>query len=386
VVARWPVGGIRTHLQYAYPFLAECGHRFTFVGPADDSLDGLARTLRGLGDCEYVGVPIHKGRCPLWSTTRRLLRSGRFGLIHSHGFTAAVHAVAANLGLGVPHLTTLHDVLRPAHFSGWRGPLKRWLMARAIRRITAVVSVSADVQANLLEFLPSVARGPCRLVTIPHGIDTGHYRPATRPESSLRERLGLTAGTCVVGFLGRFMEQKGFTPWLLESLQRLKAAGTTRPFRLVAVGSGDCRLRYLREVADRGLADVVSVLDFVPDVLPVLRQLDLLVVPSLWEASSLLSMEAMAVGVPVLGSDCIGLREVLHDTPSHMVPTGDVAALARALGEAIARPWTAEAAAYVPVARARFDIVPAGRRLAELVAGLAPRCGIVDYPETRAVA
>ena len=60
---------------------------------------------------------------------------------------------------------------------------------------------------------------------------------------------------------------------------------------------------------------------------PVLAELDLLVVPSLWEASSVVSMEAMAAGVPVLGTDCIGLREVLRGTPSRVVRAGDPAAL-----------------------------------------------------------
>jgi glycosyltransferase involved in cell wall biosynthesis len=378
VVVRWPVGGIRTHLQYTYPFLGECGWRFTFVGP-DDSLDGLARTLRGLDGCEYVGVPVRGSRCPLWSTARELLRSGRFGLLHSHGLTAVVHAAGANFGFGLPHLATLHDVFRPVHFRGCRAWLKRWLLARVLRRLSAVVAVGADVRANLLEYFPRLARGPCRVVTIPNGIDTGHYRPAGKPDGSLRQRLGLAPTTCVVGFLGRFMEQKGFSPWLLEALRQVKAAGTPRPFHLVAVGSGDCRRRYEREIAHRGLADVVTVLDFVPDVLPILRQLDLLVIPSLWEASPLVPMEALAVGVPVLGSDCIGLREVLRDTPARMVPVGDVAALALGLTEAVARPWTTEATAYAPLARARFDNTHSARQLAQLLADLAVLPGRSDF-------
>ena len=53
----------------------------------------------------------------------------------------------------------------------------------------------------------------------------------------------------------------------------------------------------------------------------------LLAVPSLWEALPLLPMEAMVAGVPVLGTDCIGLREVLRDTPSRVVRAGEVGAL-----------------------------------------------------------
>jgi glycosyltransferase involved in cell wall biosynthesis len=77
-------------------------------------------------------------------------------------------------------------------------------------------------------------------------------------------------------------------------------------------------------------------------------------------------MEAMAAGVPVLGTDCIGLREVLRGTPSRTVPAGDPAALCRGLEEAIADPWTAAARDFAALARDRFDNTRAARRLIEL--------------------
>jgi glycosyltransferase involved in cell wall biosynthesis len=161
------------------------------------------------------------------------------------------------------------------------------------------------------------------------------------------------------------MEQKGFLP-LLEALQQLLTGPQVPLFHLVAVGSGDFEREYLKQVRLRGLSDQVTFLDFTPDVRPVLSQLDLLVVPSLWEASSLVSMEAMAAGVPVLGTDCIGLREVLRGTPSRVVRAGDPAALGRGLRDALERPWTDEARAFVPRACARFDNAQYARRLLEL--------------------
>ena len=78
--------------------------------------------------------------------------------------------------------------------------------------------------------------------------------------------------------------------------------------------------------------------------------------PSLWEAYPLLPMEAMCMGVPVLGTDCIGLREVLGETPSMVVPALDSEALAQALLKATVDPWTEAAAAYTPTAHQRFDV------------------------------
>ncbi len=365
-VVRFPLGGIRTHILYNYPTLAAEGYRFTFVAPADGALDTFAESLRGLEGAEYVGVPARGPRCRLWPAVRRLARSGRFVLLHSHGFTAAVHGTLANLGLGLPHVATIHDALRPAHFPGLKGRVKRALLGRLAARIDTLVPVSEDIRANLLEYLPPLRRRADRLVTIPNGNDAAHYaHAARRADGSLRARLGFGPRTRLVGFLGRFMEQKGFLP-LLEALQQLLAGPPCPFFHLVAVGSGDFEREYRKQVRERGLGDHVTFLDFTPDVRPVVSQLDLLVVPSLWEASSLVSMEAMAAGVPVLGTDCIGLREVLRDTPSRVVRAGDPAALARGLRDALIHPWTDEARDFVARACARFDHAQYARRLLEL--------------------
>ena len=107
------------------------------------------------------------------------------------------------------------------------------------------------------------------------------------------------------------------------------------------------------------------------EIWPVLRQLDLVVMPSLWEAWPLLPMEAMVAGVPVLGSDCIGLREVLKDTPSRTVPANDPAALAAGLRAALDEPWTEAARNFAAEARSRFDNAHSVRHLIELFDALA---------------
>jgi glycosyltransferase involved in cell wall biosynthesis len=365
VVARWPVGGIRTHLLANYAALAAAGYRFTFVGPDDASLFSLRAGFGDVQEAGFVGVPVAGRRCRLWPSLRRLLRSGRFALLHAHGVTAAAHATLANLGLGVPHVVTLHEPLRAGQFAGWRGRLRRWALGRALRRADAIVTVSDDARDNLLETLAALRPRADRVRTFPNGIAPRYAGPLDSAVGGLRQRLGLGPQPSLVGFLGRFMPEKGF-PVLLEAVARLAGAETERPFHLVGFGSGDFRREYQKEIARRGLGGCVTLLDFVPDVQPVLRQLDLVVVPSLWEASSLVSMEAMAAGVPVLGSDCIGLREVLRGTPSRTVPAGDAGALAEALRLALDEPWTEAARAFAAEARARFDNAHSAQRLLAL--------------------
>jgi glycosyltransferase involved in cell wall biosynthesis len=364
-VVRFPVGGIRTHLRYIYPTLDAAGFRFTFVVPDDDALGVLKSTLGDLQSAEYVGVPGRGARVPLWATVRRLARSGNFAAVHSHGFTAAVHAVLGTFGLGLPHIATIHDVVRPEQFRGLWGACKRWALGRLLRRIDTILPVGHDVRANLLEYLGPLRSRADRLITVPNGVPIPEDSQSAYSSRDLRKELGLGPEVPLLGFLGRFMEQKGFLP-LVRALEMLRAEPDCPRFQLVALGTGDCEQSYRREVERRGLAACVRMLPFTPDVQPLLGQLDLLVVPSLWEALPLLPMEAMVAGVPVVGTDCICLREVLTDTPSLVVRAGDPRALADGLRQALVHPRTKAARDFVPTARRRFDCRVQAQRTLEL--------------------
>ncbi len=365
VAVRWPVGGIRTHLLYNYPTIAKLGYAFTFVLPADDTLVAFRASIEpALGPTKCLGVPVKGKHCGLWREVRRQLQTGQYDVMHSHGLTAAAQSAVANLGLGVPHVATLHDVFRPCHFAGINGTCKRVALGFLLRQIHKLIPVSEDVRFNLLEYLPSLRSHDSAIVTIPNGIRVGNAVTACGNATDLRRLLGLFGNVRLVGFLGRFMEQKGFVP-LIHALHKLiETRSSGPPFHLVAVGSGDYRKEYEAIARRLGLGNHLTILDFRPDIRPILSQLDLLVIPSLWEASSLLGMEAMMLGVPVLGTDCIGLREVLRGTPARVVAAGDAEALAKGLRDALDSPWTEEAMAFAATARSRFDNTSSARKLA----------------------
>lgn len=334
----------------------------------------MAQEWRRHGQAEFLAAPVRKRHCRLWPTVRRVLRRHHFDLMHSHGMIAAAHAAFANWRGALPHVVSVHDVIRPQLVAGPVGRAKLWLLDRLLDDAKMVIAVSNDVRANLLHYLPRLASRPQDVTTVMYGIDTLRFsEEAPAPDSSLRRRLGLDDQTILIGFLGRYMEQKGFLP-LLDALHALVTRGCPVPFHLVAVGSGDCERRYRSAVEQKGLGAVVSFLDFVPDVAPILRQLDLVAIPSLWEAAPLLALEALCAGVPIVGSDCIGLREVLYGTPSRVLPAGNVEAWAEGLRQAIHAPHRDAARAYAPLARRRFNLAPAVRRLETVYDAVLTRC------------
>ena len=125
---------------------------------------------------------------------------------------------------------------------------------------------------------------------------------------------------------------------LLDAMARLQAAGS--PCTLVLAGEGDQRAALEQQAA--GLAIDMRLLGARIDVGNLLARANVVVLPSLHEGMSNAVMEAMAAGRPIVASDVGGLPELLQDR-GVLVPPGDPAALASAIGGLLGDPARAAA-------------------------------------------
>jgi glycosyltransferase involved in cell wall biosynthesis len=120
---------------------------------------------------------------------------------------------------------------------------------------------------------------------------------------------------------------------------------------------------------------MVHFIHSVPNVAPLLLQTDVLVMPSRWEACPILTMEALVLGVPIIGSYCLGLREVLRGTPDIVIPKENPEALANALVAFVEnpKPFFDAAKNYVVEATKRFDVNVAAEQTIDRCPIVAPR-------------
>ena len=153
-------------------------------------------------------------------------------------------------------------------------------------------------------------------------VDTGHFSPG-KADLNLRSALGIPRQAFVVLYVGRLAESKGiFT--ILEAARKLQATEPDLHFLLVGKdeeGVGDWVLK-------NGLSGLVHLAGFLPyaEMPRYYRQADLFVLPSLptkgWlEQFGYVLAEAMACGVPAVGSDCGAIPEVIGN-PSRIFPAG----------------------------------------------------------------
>lgn len=171
------------------------------------------------------------------------------------------------------------------------------------------------------------------------------------------------AGEPHLMFVGRLSAQKD--PGTL-----IRAASILRhhhglSFQLSVLGEGPLGNELGALAAEAGIADRVHLRGFVPNPMAFMADADVLVLPSVQEAFGYVLVEALAVGLPVVSTDCpYGPRYILEDGKhGRLVPVGDAERMAAAIAETLDAPRQPERL----IARARdFDSREIARRYAEL--------------------
>lgn len=358
---RWSGGGIRTYLKYFYPHVLRAGWRATLVCPPGDGHRQLMDDLGEFG-LEHCWVPGRRLETSFFKTLSHLNKTTPISVVHSHGLTAALCSVPFIVARRVPHMATLHDVFHARLFQGMAGHARRLALSAALSQTDRVQAVSNDAAENLAEHLPWLARRGSKVIVISNGIDTLAYRGAERRD--LRSELGLSERDFLVGFLGRFMGQKGFGV-LIDAMKRLADQNSSKQPVVVAVGNGGF-IREDRSLIEKlGLSGSFRFLPFVPDVVATIRGLDVVAMPSYWEAGPILPMEVLSAGTPLIATTCVGLREVVNGTPAMTISPGKGDELAQAINRAIETEAEQKAAAraYSPHAWKRFDAVARAEEL-----------------------
>lgn len=244
--------------------------------------------------------------------------------------------------------------------------MMRWITRNFFKRADRIVVVADDVRRDLIDSFDI----PSKLIEVAYnGIDLDAVRAgAARPS-----KVASTGGQTIVA-VGRLVHLKGYD-LLIRALAELRK---TRDARLVLVGDGDYRGELERLVSDLDLTAGVSFAGWQDNPWSILGQADALALTSRTEAFPCVLTEAMALGVPVLATNCSGGVEesLLGGEAGKLVPSGDVGAIARGLEQLLGD--DALRARYIAAGRQRaesFDLASTQRRyesvLGEVIAARA---------------
>lgn len=180
------------------------------------------------------------------------------------------------------------------------------------------------------------------------GVDETLFRPDPQPE--LRQQLGIQPDEFVIGFVGRFVEEKGLVT-LLKSLALLQE----KHWKCVLLGRGPLKNTLIEQAAKQGIKDKLIWIESVPhnEVQRYINLMNVLMLPSEttdqfktlttagWkEQFGHVLIEAMACKVPVMGSDSGEIPHVI-DEAGLVFPEGNVEALKNGLRQMMAQPEVA---------------------------------------------
>lgn len=357
LVIRHPVGGIRTLLKYVYKTPYFDDYNFTILLPKGNFTNDSFK-----GEINYTLVECENNVTSLLKGLYQITKQKKYTLIHSHGFTSGAVSTLFAQYYDTPHLMTSHDVIMKKQFEGLKGIFKKSIVSLLFNRIDCIQSVSNDAQSNFQEMLPSVKRP--EKVVVYNGIDIEQY--LSNECRNFREELGLSDEHYLIGFLGRFMSQKGFK-FLVEAVEKINLENKTRKKPIILSFGSEGFIREEKEFIEKKMmSEQFQFLPPVGNVAPVINGLDAVAMPSLWEAFGLLAVETLICGKPLIASDCIGLREVLADSPAFITPPANAQVLAEKLTLCIENDRRSDFVNYSKIAREKFCAKKTSLALSEL--------------------
>ena len=264
----------------------------------------------------------------------RVIAMHRPDVVHAHDpHTVAMASMALSFGVGpaVPTLVASRRVdfhLQKHSFSRWK-----------YRQVACFIAAS-DAIADIL-----AADGiPRARITVVHdGIDVErvHHIPA----ADLRQEFWFPHGSPVLVNVAALVPHKG-QKFLVEAMATVRRA--VPDAQLVIFGDGELRPALEVQVRDLGLDKHVVLAGFRDDVLALTKSADLFVMSSVTEGLGSTLLDAMAMGLAIVGTRAGGIPEAVVDgTTGLLVPPGNsealAAAIVRLLGDAAARQRMGEA-------------------------------------------
>jgi glycosyltransferase involved in cell wall biosynthesis len=311
-------------------------------------------------------VPVHLSRpvhVMLYGRRLRRLLRDRWDLVHcwEEPYVAAAGQVAAWTPPDVPLVFATFQNISKRY-----PPPFNWIERRVLGRADGLIAFGETARGVLETRHPR----PAQVRTIPPGVDTRRFSPDVAARRRIHESLGWQAGPPVIGFLGRFVSEKGIG-WLTGVLDHL-----ADPWRALFVGSGPLESE-LRAWAARWPGRVAIATTVTHDEVPQwLNAMDMLCAPSMtshrWrEQFGRMLIEAFSCGVPVVASSSGEIPYVVGDA-GLIVAEGDAsrwrAAISSLLNDETARRTLGERGRRRAVAE--FDWASVARRHAEFFAEL----------------
>jgi glycosyltransferase involved in cell wall biosynthesis len=253
---------------------------------------------------------------------RRLVAEERVELIHAHLLGSNVYGALLAMICRKPMIATFHgavDVAAGERFLRAKFGIIGW-------GASAIVCVSKRLQEALAERSSLPAR---KLYLIYNGVDPDLFCEA--PASGLKEELGLPPESNLVVSIGNVRPAKGYD-YLVDAAVKMVNLDPNTHFVVVGHQRPALFEKLKEQMAGAAQQPRIHWLGFRQDVVDVLRQADIFLLPSTSEGFSISTVEAMMAGVPIIATRSGGPEEIISDGKTGLlIPIRDPDAIVSAI-------------------------------------------------------
>jgi glycosyltransferase involved in cell wall biosynthesis len=340
IITRLELGGAQQNTLYTVSHLDPAKFRPILITGEPGLLDGEARSLPGV---EFHQIPsLVRAIRPLSDlrallALARLLRRIKPAIVHTHSSKAGIIGRAAAWLAGVP--IVIHSI-HGFGFTRYQSvPVRRMLVAleclaaKVTTRFFAVSDANRQLGAAIGLFPES------RCAVIRSSVDVAAIRRLEVDTAAKKRELGLEPGRPVVGMVAPMKPQKAPLDFVRVAA---RVAGKKPETQFLFVGDGELRDAMESEITRLGLLKSFRLAGWRRDVPAIMRCLDVFVLTSLWEGLPRVYLEALASGVPVVGTRVDGAAEVIRDgVNGYLLAPGDVNGMAERVLALLANPTLA---------------------------------------------
>lgn len=318
--------------------LEAAGHEVEVACRIGDLGDVLASKGVRVHHISFERSPISLRHFSIFRQLRQLIKNGEYQVVHAHMPMVGLIARLAAYFEGVPIIVyTAHGFY--FHEDGGRlSNFAYWVVERSLARVsTAIITINAD-DFRCASTWTERTGFPLVFQTMGVGIAVSDFNRAKqsvggREIIDIRESIGIHENDCVIGTIGACTPRKRHADLLRAASLVLPNAPDTK---ILVIGDGKLLKSEMQLAEDLGIAKQCIFLGYRLDVVELLQCIDIYVQTSAMEGLPVSVMEAMASGIPVIGSNVRGTRDlVVPNVTGFLFDLGDTNQLAMYLYQLI---------------------------------------------------
>jgi glycosyltransferase involved in cell wall biosynthesis len=277
-------------------------------GPVADMIRAQGTSVRDIGMQRNTELPA-------LLRLHRIIKEGRYDVVHTHLYRAQIYARPAARLAGTPVVLTTEHSIGETH-------IERRKMTRGVRALyltsekfsDATIAVSDIVKDRLVRWGVRADK----VTVIPNGVDTDELGFDAAARVRVRDQFGIGPDTYVIGALGRLDPNKR-VDLTMEAARPLLGDRC----KILVIGRGEDQARLEAAAKRLGVTDHVIFGGYQKDTTAMLAAFDLYVAASLQETFGLSVLEALASGLPVLYTTCPALDGIRTERARLVAGTAD---------------------------------------------------------------